>query len=112
MLIILIFCHFDEQNSHLYYYKLMLRAERYAALLVQFTVSVIYSGGMPILWIVGFFGFLVGFIVDKWAFLRVYRLPPKYGPALARKCTGLLPYVILGHALLAVWAYTTPVRAL
>ena len=33
----------------------MLRAERYAALLVQFTVSVIYSGGMPILWIVGFF---------------------------------------------------------
>ena len=65
------------------WYKMMLE-ERYAALLVQFTVSVIYSGGMPILWIIGFMGFLVGFIVDKWAFLRVYRLPPKYGPTLAR----------------------------
>jgi hypothetical protein len=84
------------------WYKMMLE-ERYAALLVQFTVSVIYSGGMPILWIIGFMGFLVGFIVDKWAFLRVYRLPPKYGPTLARKCTDVLPYVILGHAVLAAW---------
>ena len=95
------------QLENMYTGPKMMLEERYAALLVQFTVSVIYSGGMPILWIIGFLGFLVGFIVDKWAFLRVYRLPPKYGPALARKCTDVLPYVVIGHALLAVWSYTT-----
>jgi len=50
---------------------------RYAALLVGFFVCMIFSGGMPILWVIGWVSFLAAFCIDKWAFLRVYRLPPK-----------------------------------
>jgi len=42
--------------------------ERYAALLVAFYVCTIYSGGLPILYMVGFLNFFVALMVDKWAF--------------------------------------------
>jgi hypothetical protein len=86
----------------------MMLEERYSALLVIFTVCIIYSGGMPVLWIVGFFSFLVAYSADKWAFLRLYCSPPKYGPSLARAATDMLPYMILVHTLLAAWSYSEP----
>jgi hypothetical protein len=63
---------------------------------------------MPILWVIGFFSFLVAFLVDKWAFLRLYQMPPNYGPALARTSTDALPAAILVHAVLAAWSYSEP----
>jgi hypothetical protein len=82
--------------------------ERYAALLVCFTACVIYSGGMPFLWVVGFISFLVALLADKWAFLRVYQLPPKIGPSLARVCTDQLPVPLFIHTLLSAWSFSAP----
>ena len=50
--------------------------ERYAGLLVVFFTVLLFSPGMPVLWPLGALSFAVAFAVDKWAFLRVYRLPP------------------------------------
>ena len=50
--------------------------ERYAALLVVFVVVLTFSGGMPVLWPIGAATFGLCLLVDKWAFLRLYRLPP------------------------------------
>jgi len=82
--------------------------ERYAALLVCYTVCTIYSGGMPILYFVGFLSFQIALLADKWAFVRLYQLPPKYGSALARACTDQLPLALLVRSILAIWAYTEP----
>jgi hypothetical protein len=96
------------QLETLYTGPQLLLEERYAALLVGFFVCMIFSAGMPILWIVGFVTFLVSFLVDKWAFLRVYRLPPKYGPTLARFATNMLPIGVLLHVFLATWSFSAP----
>jgi hypothetical protein len=82
--------------------------ERYAALLVIYFVCMIFSGGMPILWFVGWVSFLVCFLADKWAFLRVYRTPPKYGATLARFATGILPVGVLVHVIFATWTFSQP----
>jgi hypothetical protein len=82
--------------------------ERYAALLVGYFVCMIFSPGMPILWVLAFATFWVCFLFDKWAFLRVYRLPPKYGPALSRFVTDMLPIGVLLHVVFAVWTFSQP----
>lgn len=45
---------------------------------------------------------------SQWAFLRFYRLPPKYGAALSRYATDALPWAVLGHTLFAAWAFSVP----
>jgi hypothetical protein len=81
---------------------------RYSSLLVGFFVCMIFSSGMPILWIIGWASFLVAFCIDKWAFLRVYRLPPKYGATLARYATDMLPWAVLMHVVFASWTFSNP----
>lgn len=51
--------------------------QRYASLLVSFYVCIIFSSGIPALWIVLALTFIVIFLIDKWALLRLYCSPPK-----------------------------------
>ena len=41
--------------------------------------------------------------VDKWLFLRFYRIPPQYGTELGASHTERLPYGILLHLAIGVW---------
>merc|ERR1712070_398894 len=82
--------------------------ERYASLLVIFFICVIFSPGLPFLWIAAAACFWFTYTVERWAFLRMYRLPPKYGSALAETASEMLPYGILIHFFMAVWTFSSP----
>ncbi len=86
----------------------MLLEERYAAHLVAFFVCVMFSAGMPVLWFIGWLSFWFAFVADKWAFIRLYRLPPKYSATLAQFATKMLPWAILVHAAIALWVFSVP----
>ena len=92
----------------LYTGPLMNLEERYASMLVIYFVCILFSSGIPMLWAVGGFSFLWSSTVEKWAFLRVYRIPPAYGPSLARFCSDILPLGVLFHAVIASWTFSAP----
>lgn len=96
------------QLENLYTGPKMQLQERYASLFVIYFVCVIFSPGMPFLWIAAAGCFFFTYIIERWAFLRMYRLPPKYGSALAETTTEILPLGILAHVIFAAWTFSSP----
>ena len=96
------------QLENLYSGPKMQLQERYASLFVIYFVCVIFSPGMPFLWIAAAGCFFFTYIIERWAFLRMYRLPPKYGSALAETTTEILPLGILAHVIFAAWTFSSP----
>ncbi len=57
----------------------------------------IYSSGMPLLYLVGVVQFYIMYWVDKFLFIRVYRKPPSYGIELASIARNVIVYSIILH---------------
>lgn len=65
-------------------------AERYAVMLNTLFVTLLYSGGMPIMLIIGAVTFSLTYLFDKISFLRLYRIPPRFDHSLAMYTTTLM----------------------
>ena len=83
-------------------------AERYAVMLNTLFVTLLYSGGMPIMLPIGAITFGLTYWFDKVSFLRLYRIPPRFDHSLAMYTTMLLPYAILLHLAFTLWFLTVP----
>ena len=81
-------------------------ADRYAACLNDMFVILMYCGGMPVLLWIGVVGATLRFYVDRWAFARLYRLPPEYDATVAKAAERFYPYAGLMHACFAMWMFT------
>ena len=85
-----------------------LLADQYASCLNNVFVILLYSGGMPVLLLIGFFIFWLKYEIQKWAFLRFYKTPPAYDESIAKNAQMWLPYAALLHLLFATWMFTCP----
>lgn len=84
-------------------------AERYAVLLNTLFVTLLYSGGMPLLLPIGAITFALTYWFDKISFLRLYRIPPRFDHSLALYLTTLMPYAVCVHAAFTLWFLSAPV---
>jgi hypothetical protein len=81
---------------------------RVAAVMNTFFTCLMYSSGHPILLAVGAGSFLIAFLVDRWALLRIYRRPPRFDNAMALFSLHAIPYAIFVHLLFSIWVYSDP----
>ncbi|CAD8138517.1 unnamed protein product [Paramecium octaurelia] len=80
----------------------------YANLLNTIFVTLFYSSLIPLMLPLGFFALAMHFLVQKFLLLKYYRKPPSYDEALHDSVFTLLPYSIIMHILIAIWAYGHP----
>ena len=55
-----------------------------------------------------FLQFVVTYWVDKWAFTRLYRAPPKYSNAVAMATNNVQWVAIFCHICFATWMFSNP----
>ena len=79
---------------------------RYATVLTVCFVCIAYAPAMPLLYLIGAVGFWATYLLDKWFFLRVYRIPKATSPALAHTVTKSLYFSAILNLLLSIWIYS------
>jgi hypothetical protein len=77
---------------------------RYANLLATFFVCLTYSVGMPLLNAVAFANFIVYYFIDKYLFVKYCKRPNHFNGRLGRKASSLIPYAVLIHLCVSIWA--------
>lgn len=78
---------------------------RMAQTLTVIFVICTYSGGMPLLYFVGFVYSIVAYWLDKWCLLRGSSKPPAYNQSILNVCCNFLPLAAFLHAVIAGWTY-------
>ena len=78
-------------------------ASRYANTMSIFLVCYMYSTGMPIMLLIGSINFYITYWVDKFLFIKYYRVPPRYTTDISKYSTALFKYILLIHLIMALW---------
>ena len=73
-------------------------ASNYGEVMMGFSVVLLYSSAMPILYWVAGFGFMYKYWLDKWAVLRAFRKPPLYGHDLFDSLEEVIFFMVTVHA--------------
>lgn len=76
---------------------------RYPQVCVVVFVSMTYSTGMPILYLVITTAAFTFYWVDKYLFTRWYRTPPQYDARISLQFSSYLPWAMLLHFLFGTW---------
>ena len=79
---------------------------RYSQLISTFYIIMLYSAGMPILYLLAMLQTIVLYWVDKYLFLRLYRTPPRYGPEMAEVTRRVMTYALFLHFAVAFYMYS------
>ena len=79
---------------------------RYATVLTVCFVCVAYAPAMPLLYLIAGLGFWATYLIDKWFFLRVYRIPQATSPQLAHSVTKSFYISAILNLLLSIWIYS------
>eukprot|EP00227_Mantoniella_beaufortii_P000812 CAMPEP_0197617748 /NCGR_PEP_ID=MMETSP1326-20131121/61189_1 /TAXON_ID=1155430 /ORGANISM="Genus nov. species nov., Strain RCC2288" /LENGTH=932 /DNA_ID=CAMNT_0043186643 /DNA_START=68 /DNA_END=2866 /DNA_ORIENTATION=- len=77
---------------------------RYGEILNIIFVTMTFSAGIPLLVPLAAFSFWQHYLVDRYDFLRVAKLPPRYSTALADGAAEVMAYASIGHLLFFIWA--------
>ena len=56
--------------------------------------------------LIGFASFFLRFLVDRWAFARLYRTPPPYNSSIAKQARSVLPFASILHLIIGMWMYS------
>jgi hypothetical protein len=81
---------------------------RYAQISTTLFVALMYSSGMPILYLCIFFFLLLTYWIDKILFLRYYRIPPQFDNFISNIFLNTVLFAILVHTLFGIWIYGNP----
>jgi hypothetical protein len=66
----------------------------------------IYSSGMPLLYLISMLQYLMTYWIDKFLFLRFYRTPPRYGIEMSETVRRIMLAAIFIHFALAFYMYS------
>lgn len=81
---------------------------RYAQVLSTIWVTLAYSSGMPMLYILNFLILFVQYWVDKILLFNYYKKTSKFTRHLSRSVVNLLPWTLVLHALFGMMIYSFP----
>ncbi len=76
---------------------------RYPQISVVVFVSMVYSSGIPLLYLVIAAAAFTFYWTDKYLFTRWYRTPPQYDAQISLQFSGYLPYAALLHVVFGSW---------
>ena len=79
---------------------------RYPLVITFVMVTLLYSGGMPLLYGIAAAAFSLQYWADKFLLLRHYEKPPAFDASLALLVLDLLPLAVLVHLAVAVWTFS------
>lgn len=99
-------CTTQDQLNQLYSGTQFNLSQRYSMILVIIYVALFYSAGIPLLIPSTATILIISYWVDKYTFLRYYRIPPRYDESLSILCVAVLPYCIILHLAISCWFYS------
>ena len=70
---------------------------RFSQVLTQVYVTMSYSAGLPVLYLVSTISFFLTYWTDKFLFIYYYKNPPNYTMAMAEKTVQLMKYSLIFH---------------
>lgn len=79
---------------------------RYSQVLTQLFVTLMYGGGLPILYPCLICSFFIIYWVDKFTLLRVYQSPPRYNKKLMEATRGWLTVALIIHLVFSFWMFS------
>jgi hypothetical protein len=80
----------------------------YPALLTQLFITVVLSGGLPILVPIAAINFGFSLVLDKLLLLRFYSRPVEYSPAIAQWSCRLMPVALVLRLVVSIWMHSAP----
>ena len=80
--------------------------QRYSAILTTVFATLMYSSGIPLMYMLALVSFLLFIALDKALLLRFYRNPLHYDSLQISSLSGLIPAAIVLHCIIAAWAFT------
>lgn len=78
-------------------------AFNYAQIMSTFFVCLTFSTGIPILYPIAAFNFLLFYFSEKYMFIHLYKIPPHFTTLVGRRATTLIPIAILLHLAMSIW---------
>jgi hypothetical protein len=75
----------------------------YAQLMSTFFVTLTFATGIPLLYPIAAANFLLYYIVEKYLFITLYKIPPHFNTAVGRRASSLIPIAILFHIAMSIW---------
>ncbi|CAM9337762.1 unnamed protein product, partial [Discosporangium mesarthrocarpum] len=81
---------------------------RYAFLIQVVFVGMLYSGGIPVMYLLAALSFITNFLVDKLWIIKLAHQPPMYTEALAKMFVGALPMALVLHVAVASYMLGNP----
>jgi hypothetical protein len=96
-------CMTQEELNSLYLGPEFVISSRYAQILSDMFICLMFSTGMPILIVIAVVNFYVTYWVDKFLFVNFYRTPPYYKTEIGRMASAIIPYAVLVYLAFAVW---------
>lgn len=101
-------CVTQRELNELYHGEPFELAPRYAAVQNTIFVTLFYSGAMPVLLPLAILSFFFTYWFDRAALFHLHSTPPKFDDRLAEQSAKIMPYAIIGHCLISIWAYSAP----
>mmetsp|Transcript_18126 Transcript_18126/g.18120 ORF Transcript_18126/g.18120 Transcript_18126/m.18120 type:complete len:104 (+) Transcript_18126:1003-1314(+) len=83
-------------------------ASRTSMILTVIFTCFIFSGGIPLLNIIGFLALFVIYWTDKFLILRHYRKPPQYSHHIYSSAIKAMPLCVFFHSCVSLYAYGCP----
>jgi len=83
-------------------------ASRYAVLIAMIFIIMMYSTAIPLMYACGFLIFFLSYWTDKILFLRLYKVPPRYGLHLAFGTQIVMEWSILLHLFTGIYMISNP----
>ena len=82
-------------------------AERYGEVMNLIFVVFLYSTAMPLVYALLALSLGLQYLMEKYELLKLCKKPPAYTADLALMTANTLPYALLGHFLLGIWALSS-----
>lgn len=78
-------------------------AERYAAQLNTFVITLVYSTGLPMLLVLALIGTALSYWIDKLFFVKFSKTPIAYDDGMSKFATRMMPWAILAKLCVGIW---------
>jgi len=78
---------------------------RYSQIMTTIFAVLIYSSGIPLLYLCCFLFFVLTYWIDKWLVLRLYKSPPHIDLYVTKLFNIILLFAIIIHFVFAIWIY-------
>jgi hypothetical protein len=95
----------DELNTSIIGPKFDL-AYNYSQLLTSIFISFTFSAGIPLLYPIACANFAVYYMLEKYLFVNMYKIPPHFNLTIGRRVTFFIPVALTLHVLMSIWMYS------